>query len=123
MLRLASRPEPDQAVFFFNRPGLNLRNERGVWLAGNLYAFALRVIFPIMKEAANRVAFDFAFRQMRAHVRAIGIKRNDAPIFASVERQFSAKKIERFDAPTFERRRAHSPVPTFDNLFGIIKNL
>jgi hypothetical protein len=45
-----------------------------------------------MEEAAEMIALDAAFGQVRAHVRAVGIERDDLAVLAAIDGKVAAEQ-------------------------------
>src|SRR5262249_457663 len=109
-------PDPNQAVLLSDRPRANSWDEIRGGLPGYFRASAFRAVFPVVEEAAYAVALYFSLGQMRSHMWAVGVKRDHAAIFASINHQLAAKKVQRGGDAFFQLGRTHSPIPAFDYL-------
>jgi hypothetical protein len=75
--------------------------DTGRLAAGNVFELPFFVEFPGVKKTAQTFAIDFAFSQMGPHMWAEGIHGPDNPIFAAINGQFAAQKVQGFDLAFF----------------------
>src|SRR5262245_18030043 len=123
LTRSRARPDPDQSVLLRDRPWTNSWNEISKGLTGYFHASAFRAVFPVVEEAAYAVSFNFSLGQMRPHMWTVCVERDHATIFASINYQLAAQKVER-GGPAFPQLgRTQGPIPSLDYLFRAVEGL
>ncbi|MNS92018.1 hypothetical protein D3C72_1261330 [compost metagenome] len=84
-LRLIARPDPDKAIAFDHRVGLDARKPSDA-LPRHLYRLAVAAHHQAVIATHQVAVFDIAQRQRRAAVRAKIFHRSDATLLGAVER-------------------------------------
>ncbi|MNQ53735.1 hypothetical protein D3C85_677830 [compost metagenome] len=94
--RLAFRvvPHEQQAVLFAGQPTAGLGFWRNPLAVGDFHTFAAAVVLPVVERADHAIILNGALRQIRAHMRAVGIEYADLAGGRGKRQQACAKDIQ-----------------------------